>query len=455
MGTRALQLLMIVLLTGCVAWASAIFFGPWALTKYLEGQAGDAVEVSGLKITSKLAVTASRVQMSDGGAVTASLRGVEVDWRFLTGDEPAVLISVASGVLAGSLSVEGLQVTLTQADDGEPLQISGTAARVWDPNSVSVSDVNFEALTDYSFQFLRRVMATTGGLNLQHPTNATASTSHIEVDKVDLGVDLLWQDLSGMLALTNLDAGGTDLSMTEADIKFDLADGLVSLSFSARDLFAERASLEVSGLTGILEFDAARSQPAGPIQLVLNDFVWKDIRFPSSAAKVTLGDKQVKVTAEGMSQGSEITLGRRYIGRAPDASFGVEFDASAMEGNLQINGDVKIAAIQQPVDFELRFKGVVADVAYFAACAEVVCEVSDVIYVYNLSVAGETLSGTSRCRELTCLSGGRTHDLSTTHTDKFFANMQRENLISPLVLGGAYAQMLQGVTVGTGHKINF
>ena len=67
MGTRILQFLMVVLLTGCVAWASAIFFGPWALTKYLEGQAGDAVEVSGLRVTPKLAVTASRVQVSDGG----------------------------------------------------------------------------------------------------------------------------------------------------------------------------------------------------------------------------------------------------------------------------------------------------------------------------------------------------------------------------------------------------
>ena len=67
MGTRALQFFMVVLLTGCIAWASAIFFGPWALTKYLEGQVGDAVKVSGLRVTPKLAVTASRVQMSDGG----------------------------------------------------------------------------------------------------------------------------------------------------------------------------------------------------------------------------------------------------------------------------------------------------------------------------------------------------------------------------------------------------
>ena len=153
MGTRVLQFLMVVLLTGCTAWASAIFFGPWGLTKYLEGQAGDAVEVSGMRVTPKLAVTASRVQVSDARAVTASLRGVEVDWRLLTGDEPAVLISVSNGGFAGSLSVENLQVTVTQADTAGPLKISGTAVRAGDPNLVSAADVKFETHTDYSLNF--------------------------------------------------------------------------------------------------------------------------------------------------------------------------------------------------------------------------------------------------------------------------------------------------------------
>jgi citrate lyase gamma subunit len=153
---------MVVLLTGCVAWASAIFFGPWALTKYLEGQAGDAVEVSGLRVTPKLAVTASRVQVSNGGAVTASLRGVEVDWRLLTGDEPAVLVSVANGGFAGSTSIEDLQVTVTQAENGEPLKISGTAARAIGPRLVSAADVTFDAHTDYNFQLLSSVTANRG-----------------------------------------------------------------------------------------------------------------------------------------------------------------------------------------------------------------------------------------------------------------------------------------------------
>ena len=283
MGNRVLQFLMVVLLTGCVAWASAIFFGPWALTKYLEGQAGDAVEVSGLRVTPKLAVTASRVRVSNGGAVTASLRGVEVDWRLLTGDEPAVLVSVANGGFAGSTSIEDLQVTVTQAENGEPLKISGTAARAGDPNLVSAADVKFEAHTDYNFQLLRRVTATTGGLTTQHPTNVTASTSQIEVDQVDLGTDLLRQELGGALALTKVVAAGPDLSMPEADVNFALAGGLLSLSLVARDLLSETAGVAVSGLTAGVDYDAARSRLAGPIDLALNDFAWKDIRLPAAA----------------------------------------------------------------------------------------------------------------------------------------------------------------------------
>ena len=455
MGTRVLQLFMLVLLTGCVVWASAIFFGPWALTKYLESQAGDAVEVSGLRVTPKLAVTASRVQMSDGGAVTASLRGVEVDWRFLTGDEPAFLIAVANGGFARSLSVEDLQVTVTQANTAGPLKISGTAARVGDPNLVSAADVKFEANTDYSLQLLRRVTATIGGLTVQYASNMTASTSQIGVDQIDLGADLFRQELSGTLSLTNVVAGWPDFSMPEADVKFTLANGLLSLSLGIRDLLSETAGVAVSGLSASMDYDAARSRLAGPIDLAVNDAAWKDIRLPAAEAKVTPGDERLEVSVEGTSLGSEITLVRRYIGRAPDAAFAAKFDASSLGGSLQISGEAKLAAAQQPVEVDVSFKGTVAYAVKFKTCAELACEIDDVTYTYSLNVAGETLSGTSRCLEPACSSDGRTHELATTDTNKFFANLQGLNLISPLVLGGAYAQMLQGVAVGAGHKINF
>ena len=455
MGTRVLQLLMVFLLTGCVAWASGIFFGPWALTQYLESQTGGAVEVSGLRVTPKLAVTASRVQMSDAGVVSASLRGVEVDWRLLTGDEPAVLIAVANGGFAGSLSFEDLQVTVTQTENVGPLKISGTAARAGDPNSVSAVDVKFETHTDYNFQLLSRVTATTGELTAQDPSLASSSKAKLEVDQINLGADLLRQELGGTLALTNLVAAGLDLSTPEADIKFALADGLLSLSLGARELLAETVGVAVSGLTGSLEYDAARSGLAGPIELALNDFAWKDIRLPVAAARVTPGEEEFKVLVEGTSQGSEVTLGRRYIGRAPDASFAAEFDASSLGGNLQISGEIRLAADQQPVELDVSFKGTVADVRQPLACTKVACEVSDVNYAYSLNVAGETLSGSSSCLEPTCSFGARTHELSTTDTNKFFANLQGVNLISPLLLGGVYAQMLQGVAAGNGHKIDF
>ena len=455
MGTRVLQLLMVVLLTGCIVWASAIFFGPWALTKYLESQAGDAVEVSGLRVSPKLAVTASRVQVSDGAAVTASLRGVEVDWRLLTGDEPAVLISVARGDLAGSLSAEDLRVTVTRADTAGALKILGTAVRAGDPNLVLAADVKFETHTDHNLQLLSRVTATTGELTAQFLSNATALTSRIEVDQVDLGADLLRQELSGTLAFTNVVAAAPDLSAPEADIKFALADDLLSLSLGARELLSETVGVAVSGLTGSFEYDAARLVLAGPIDLALNDFAWKDIRLSSVVAKVTPGGEQFKVSVEGTSLVSEITLGRRYIGRAPDASFAADFDASSLGGNLQISGDARLSAAQQPVELDVSFMGTVAGVSQPVACTEVACEISDVTYEYSLNLAGETLSGTSKCLEPTCSSGPRTHELSTTDTNKFFANLQGVNLISPLVLGGVYAQMLQGAAAGKGHKINF
>jgi hypothetical protein len=320
---------------------------------------------------------------------------------------------------------------------------------------ISAADVKFAAETDYDFQLLRRVKATAGGLTIQHPDPMTASNAQVEVDQFDLGEDLLRQDLNGALALTDLVVGGPGLSAPGADIKFVVAGGLISLSAGARDLLSETAGVAVGGVTVGMEYDAARALPAGPIDLALSDFSWKDIQLPAAEARVALGDDQVKVSAQGAVLGSEINLGRRYIGRAPDASFDVEVEVSEVGNNLTLSGRARLAAARQPVELDLSFRGAVADVGQLAACMEGACEVSDVIYEYNLGVAGETLSGTSRCLEPACSAGARRHELSTTDTNKFFANLQAVNLISPLVLGGAYAQMLQGAAVGAGHKINF
>ena len=455
MGIRALQVLMIVLLVGCFGWSSAIFFGPWALTKYLESQAGDAIEVSGLKVTPKLAVTASRVQMSDRGAVIASFRGVEVDWRLLRDDAPAVLISVSNGAFAGSLSIEDLQVTVALAENGDPLKISGTAARAVDSNSFSALDVKFDAHTDYNFNTLRRVTATTGELTDEYPSRVTASNGQFEIHQLELGAALLKQDLGGTLALTSLGVAWSELSIPKAVIKFASAVGLVSLTLDAQDLLSHTSGVTIGSLTGSMEYDAVLLRPAGPIELALNDFAWKYIRLQSANTTVTQGDDQFKISGGGESLGSEITIGRRYIGRIPEASFNARFDVSSVGDNLRLSGEARLAAAQQPVELDLSFQGAVAGVSQPMVCTEVDCEISDVTYLYSLNVAGETLSGTSSCMEPTCSSGGRTHELATTDTNKFFANLQGVNLISPLVLGGAYAQMLQGVAVGAGHKINF
>jgi hypothetical protein len=315
--------------------------------------------------------------------------------------------------------------------------------------------VKFDAETDYNFQLLRLVQATMGGLTTQYPDHLTASNAQAEVDQFDLGEDLLRQDLNGALILKDLVVDGPGLSVPQADIKFSMAGGLVSLSLGARDLLSETAGVAVSGLTGNMEYDAERARTDGPIDLALNNFFWKDIQLPAAEARVALGDDQVKVSAQGLWRGSEITLGRRYIGRTPDASFDVEVDVSEVGNNLTLYGRAMLAAAQHPTELDLSFRGAVADVGQLAACMEAACEISDVLYEYNLGVAGETLSGTSRCLEPTCSAGERRHELSTTDTNKFFANLQSLNLISPLILGGAYAQMLQGAAVGAGHKINF
>lgn len=455
MGMRVLQLLMMTMLAGCVVWASAIFVGPWALMRYIESRSGDAIEVSGLKVTPKLTVTATRIQMSDGGAVIASLRGVEVDWRLLRGDEPAVLISVANGDFQRSISVEDLNVVVTQTENGYPLKVSGTAVRASDPNSVSAVDVKFDAYTEYTFTTLRRLRATTGKIETKLPAILTTSDTRVEIAQIDLGKNLVQQDISGRLALNNFEALDPGFMIPHLDIDLNLGDGLVSLVGSAGELKYDTSDVEISDLTGSIDYDISGSLLAGPINLTIDDFSWNEIRLKNVKSVTSLSDEQANISVEGASLENEITLGGRYVGRAPDGSFRAAIDVFADKGDLKLSGAAMLNAVSEPVELDVSFEGYVTDVAQPIACSRVACDLNNVTYEYVLNVAGETLSGVSRCEEATCSMDPRAHNLSTTNTHKFFGNLQSMKLVNPLILGGAYAQMLNGVAVGLGHEINF
>ena len=455
MGTRVLQLLMMALLTGCVVYASAIFFGPWALKRHLESRAGDAILVSGLKVTPKLTMTASRIQMSDGGAVIASLRGVEVDWRFLRGNEPAVLISVANGEFLRSIGFKDMQVTVTQAETGDPLKISGKVARAWDPNSLLAFDVKLDAQTEYSFKTLRSLRATTGKIETKLPAIFTTSGTRVEIEQIDLDKNLMEQDVSGRFALYNFEAVDPGLIIPQLDIDLNLGDGLVSLVGNASELKYDTSDIKISDLTGSINYDISRSLLAGPINLAIDDFSWNEIRLKNIKSVTSVSDEQANISVEGASLENEITLGGRYVGRAPDGSFRAAIDIFADKGDLKLSGTAMLNAVSEPVELDVSFEGYVTDVARPMACSSVACDLNNVTYEYVLNVAGETLSGVSRCEEATCSMDPRAHNLSTTNTHKFFGNLQSMNLINPLILGGAYAQMLNGVAIGLGHEINF
>lgn len=455
MGTRVLQLLMVTLLAGFVGWASAIFFGPWVLTKYLKSHFGDALEISTLKVTPKLVVTASRVQLSDEGVVVGSLNGVEVDWRLFLGDEPALLLSVANAQSAESFRIEGLKINFTSAENDNSLDVSGIATKAGDSSSASAFDVKFDAQTDYTFQTLRRLRATAGKIETKLPAIFAASGARFEVEQIDLDKNLMEQDVSGRAALKNFEAGELGLTTPQLDIDFNLGNGLVSLVGSARELNHDTSDILISDLTGSIDYNITRSLLSGPISLAINDFSWNEIRLKNVKAITSVGNEQVNVLVEGASLGNEITLGGRYLGRTPDGSFRADIDVLADKGDLKLSGEAILTAVSEPVELDMSVEGYITEVAQPMACSKVACKLNNVTYEYVLSVAGETLSGVSRCEEATCSMAARTHNLSTTNTNNFFGNLQSMNLINPLILGIAYAQMLNGVAIGLGHEINF
>ena len=83
------------------------------------------------------------------------------------------------------------------------------------------------------------------------------------------------------------------------------------------------------------------------------------------------------------------------------------------------------------------------------------CDLGRIGLEYSIETDGTQMFGVSDCADLSCPAELSNHKLITSDTNKFFASIQRSGVISPLILGAAYAQMLGGEVNGNGHNLRF
>lgn len=454
MGMRLLQLLMIFLLTGCMVWASAIFLGPWAIAKYLESQASHAVEVSGLKVTPKLAVTASRVDIVVAGLSITSLRGVKFDWTIFSRNGATVTLTAPLGSIYGRVALEGISLRARYSGDGKPLEILGSATRVADEVIGFADEITFKANTDLNLEIFDSFEMTAQTVESVTPNVIRASGVKLDMEALNLSANISSQKMDGTLQALGFDVETGDIAGRELQVQFSSSGGVFMLDYQAGPVSSEARGLSIASVKGSAIYDAVAGLIGESVKLNLENLAWGEARLPDVTSELTLSGRDILIGAEGSLSQTEIVIDGSYVGSAPDMLFKVDLGGQALGRSTAFFGDVELSGEGGEISLVAKVNGH-ADTPYLLNCAATGCDVRDLTADYTLATKDARINGSFACKSKACGAGELAHTLQSDDTSKFFENLQALKLMSPLALGLAYAQFLRGVPVGRGHRLDF
>ena len=97
---RLLKLLLYTILLICISWGLLILAGPKLIDIAVKAKFGDAVKLSGVKVSPKLSLSASRIDISklniEGVTISeGSLRAAEFSWREFFSGRPVINVQAA------------------------------------------------------------------------------------------------------------------------------------------------------------------------------------------------------------------------------------------------------------------------------------------------------------------------------------------------------------------------
>ena len=157
----------------------------------------------------------------------------------------------------------------------------------------------------------------------------------------------------------------------------------------------------------------------------------------------------------GQIESADIKLDSQFLGRIGGGSFTTALEAKSLPNGFKVGGagSINLTSNRKPrleFEFKTEFPGPKSP----SKCLVVTCAVSEVDVTYLLDVDGGELYGTFKCPDGECFLNSGQHFFETVNTAEFFKALSNEKIFSPLYLGFAYSQMMQGDKTENGHTLS-
>ena len=469
MFTRLLRVVLYLVLLGCIVWGTVLIGGPSALHFILKRTLGDNVTLYNLRITPRLSVLVSRIEVN----------GIRYQDKFLVGS-----IKSFETKMTGLLKFEPvLDISVGQIQLENFASIGETRASFYLPEISIDGKVNVdleltEILTQNSVS--AEYLAASGQIDLRNGVLLDASIAARNISSLR-GVDLNFSAMNGSLSnwqflnnkvsnlgfldfeLQELKFFNNTIAIENATVSSELSGNKYNITVVSDDLTYENDNYTAQGVSAYL---STLSSDPGKIEKIT--FNANSIMVPPSrfleCGEVT--DLSIDLTSTNNSSYEFFANGKLAETKLMVEKFPV---ADLSNSNFKLTSKYAFKG-DASSDVEAVFKlyseneksiGVDAVASLDVSgkqifdCIRDKCVFSNFLLDYHITAYQDKLGGVFSCLKFPCENSRVEHEIVTNNTSSFFESATTSKVFNPIFLTFLYRTLLAGEQVGDGHSFRF
>lgn len=469
MFTKFLRLFLCLILSGCIIWGVVLIGAPSALRFIVNRTLGDNVTLYNVRITPKLSILVSRIDVNgiryQNKFLDGSIKSLETKMTGLLKFRPIIDISV------GQIRLENVA------------NIGKAQARFYFPKISLDGKVNLELefkeiLTQNSVS--SDYLAASGHLDLR---NGVLLDAHITARNTSSlrGFDLNFLAMTGSLSnwhfLTS-DASLPDsldfefrelkffnktITVKNANVSSELSSNKYNVVVTSDDFIGEnnnRVARGVSAYLSTLSSDPGKIEKmtlnANSITLPPSRFIESSEVIDLSIDLITDNNFDYEFFANGKLAETKLMAENFPIADLSNSNF-------ELSTKYSLNGAASSKLETVLKLYSEKEKSISADAVAsldvsgnnLFDCIRDKCIISNFFLDYDLMANQDNLGGFFSCLEFPCKNSVVEHEIVTDNTTSFFESATNSRVFNPIFLAFLYRTLLAGEQVGDGHSFRF
>lgn len=452
---RALKISMWLVLICWFFWLGVLLAGPSLLMRYVDIASEGNLKLIDPVVTPDLQVKAKKLEFYDRGQRSGYLSGLDAEWSLFTFGSPVLNVSAASGAFDENTKLEKISVNISIGENENTLKVLASVAAVHTTLfGSSFKDISLQAFLSQSMDRIDNLRFRASELNTLVLSQVSAESVSGNIDSLSLKNSGPNFDLKGTIDFTGVQSGDL-FKIPSINIAYQKHNQELVLDFTIPEASADLYQTWLKGGSGRATLDLENFQLKDEMEFSLKEINLDSRIVHSVDALIAITGATISARGNGAIAAFDLILNDKYIGHLPDLDFDFDLRSKLVEERVGFDAQANFLNDRLPLKFSVLGSGNFEHDVSATRCINQRCRIADVMASYEFAINGSMAEGYSSCTYSSCRDGGFQHTIKIRETNDFFGKIQATNILSPIVLGFLYSQVLAGEKVDSGHTINF